>query len=187
MDRSVSRCRLRRVRTAVDCLDPHPLHPCRDVQPADRRAHLPKQIAQHPAACERVEAVQLVDPPHDRRVRVPRSARQIVDASATDAELLRLGRATARDHGRSLLGVRQQTCLPEHAGQKIVRQRLLTLHGGQRHLRLECRAVVPASTLSRLASCPRPVWSLSDRQTTYPLYTDSPGPPLVRSVAMSIC
>ena len=58
------------------------------MQPTDAHAFLPEQIAQHPAASERIEQVQLVDPPHDRQVGVRHRPRQIVDAAAADAELL---------------------------------------------------------------------------------------------------
>jgi len=61
---------LRRVRTSVERLQPHPLHQRRDMQPTHRRALLPEQITQHPATGERVEQMQLVDPTHDCQVAV---------------------------------------------------------------------------------------------------------------------
>ena len=38
-----------------------------DPLPTDRDALATQQIAQHPAARERIVEVQLVDPPHDRQ------------------------------------------------------------------------------------------------------------------------
>lgn len=86
----VPRCCLRGVRPPAERLDPHALHLSRDMQPTHRRGFLPAQIAQHHAACERIEQVQLVDPTHDRQVGARQGSRQIVDAAVADAVLLRL-------------------------------------------------------------------------------------------------
>ena len=117
------RRRFRRVRAAVERLQPHPLHQRRDTQPTDHHALLPEQVPQHPAAGERIEQVQLVDPPHDGQVGVRHRPWQIVDAAAPGRP------AAARGPGRSSLCARPQTGLPERTGQKIVRQcQLAGLH-----------------------------------------------------------
>jgi hypothetical protein len=46
----------------------HPLHQRCDMRSTRRLTLLPEQVAQHPAADERVEQVQLADPAHDRQV-----------------------------------------------------------------------------------------------------------------------
>jgi hypothetical protein len=47
-------------------------------------------------------------------------------------------------------------------------QRLLALHGGQSHLRLENRCVVPARSSRHGLSCAAHIWPLSGRNSTYP-------------------
>ena len=65
----VARCRLRRVWPAIERRDPHAFHHRRDPLAADRDALATQQIAQHPAARERVVEMQLVDPSHDPQIR----------------------------------------------------------------------------------------------------------------------
>ena len=53
-------------------------------------------------------------------------------------------------------------------------QRLLDFHSSQSHLGFKRRAVVPAESLTYIASYSRPTWPLSDRQSTYPRCADFP-------------
>ena len=55
------------VELAIKRLDAHAPHQGGDVPAADREA-LAKQVAQHPAASERILQMQLVDPPHYRQI-----------------------------------------------------------------------------------------------------------------------
>jgi len=55
----------RGIRATIKRLDPHPLHHPGDTLTAGFDALATQQIAQHPAARERVVEMQLVDPPHD--------------------------------------------------------------------------------------------------------------------------
>jgi hypothetical protein len=66
------------------------------VQPANRDALAAKQIAQHPAAGERIGHVHLVDPPHDGEVARRYRSRQVIGAASADPELLRLPRHRQR-------------------------------------------------------------------------------------------
>ena len=196
--------RLRRVRPAVERLDPHAPHQRRDVPAADRDALATQQVAQHPAARERVVQMQLVDPPHHRQIGRRHRPRQVVDAAPAELQDLRLPRqrqlVRAVDHRfalsmpallsapakksfssasspilacsafKSTAGAAAGLAAPEPntAGRALeqlalpvrdlvgvhieqlrqLRQRLLALDGGQRHLRLEGRCVVPARSFA---------------------------------------
>ncbi len=59
-------------RLLVERFDAHLAHQRRDVLAADREAFALQQVAQHPAAGERMLEMQLVDPPHQRQIRVRR-------------------------------------------------------------------------------------------------------------------
>ena len=80
------------VRAAVDRLDPHALHQRRDMAAADRDALAVQQVAQHPAARERVVEMQLVDPAHDRQIRGRHRPRLVIDRAPADAQSLGLPR-----------------------------------------------------------------------------------------------
>jgi hypothetical protein len=60
--------RLRRVRPPINRLDAHPPHQRGDQFPADHHAFAAQQVAQHPAARERIVQMQRVDPTHDRKL-----------------------------------------------------------------------------------------------------------------------
>src|SRR6202789_1752059 len=78
------------MRPAVDRLDPHPPHHRRDPLPTDRDAFATQQIAQHPAARERMIEVQLIDPPHDRQISRRNRTGIVIQAATADPEYLSL-------------------------------------------------------------------------------------------------
>ena len=84
------RRRLRRVRPAIQRLDPHALHQRRDVLAADMHAFATQHVAQHPAARERIVQMQFVDAAHDRQICGRHRPRLVVDAAAADVQNLRL-------------------------------------------------------------------------------------------------
>ena len=86
----VARRRLRRVRPAIDRGDAHALHHRRDALTADLDALAAQQIAQHPAAGERVVEMQLVDPPHDRQIGRRHRPRTVVKATSAQLQDCRL-------------------------------------------------------------------------------------------------
>ena len=65
----------RRVRTAIDRLDPHPLHQRCDMPAADLARPRGQKIAQHPAPRERELQMQLVDLPHEVAGRLSETGR----------------------------------------------------------------------------------------------------------------
>src|SRR5476651_1678874 len=85
----VARRGFRRIRIAIKRLDPHPLHHPRDALATDPDTLSPQQIAQHPAARERVVEMQLIDPPHDRQIARRYRTGPVVEATA--AQLQDLG------------------------------------------------------------------------------------------------
>src|SRR5262249_57974197 len=82
--------RLRCVGPAIDRFDPHSPHQCYEMTPADLAPFGSQQAAQHPRTCERELQVQLVEPPHQRKVRIRYRRRFVVDATSADAEERRL-------------------------------------------------------------------------------------------------
>lgn len=84
------RRRFRRVRTAVERRDGHPLHQRRDVTPAHLTAFRFQKTLEHPAAGKGIFQMQLVDPAHEREIGVRGRARQVIDAAPADPERLRL-------------------------------------------------------------------------------------------------
>lgn len=62
------------------------------MPPADLDAFPPQQVAQHPAARERIVQVQLVHAPHDRQIGRANRPGQIIDATSADPQFLRLPR-----------------------------------------------------------------------------------------------
>ena len=86
------RCGLGRVRAAIQRLDPHAPHHRGHPLAADRDAFAAQQVAQHPAAGERVVQVQRVDPPHDRQVGRRHRPRFVVEAAAAQPQQRRLPR-----------------------------------------------------------------------------------------------
>ena len=81
---------LRRARTAIERLYPHPLHQRFDMPTADLAPLGSQQASQHPRAGERELQMQPVETPHDREVGFRHRARQVVDAATADAQNLRL-------------------------------------------------------------------------------------------------
>lgn len=81
---------LRRVRPPVERLDPHPLHQRGDAASPHLPAFSVQQALQHPAACEGILEMQLVDPAHECEIDVRRRTRAIVHAAPADPERLRL-------------------------------------------------------------------------------------------------
>ena len=61
--------RLRRMRPAIERLDPHPLHQRLHMPPADLAPLGSQQPSQHPRACKWELQMQFVDPPHQREIR----------------------------------------------------------------------------------------------------------------------
>src|SRR5260370_28500071 len=81
---------LRCVEPAIDRFDPHCPHQCCDRTPAALAPHGSQQAAQHPRTWEGDPQVQLVEPPHQRKVRIRYWYRFVVDAASADAEERRL-------------------------------------------------------------------------------------------------
>ena len=94
------------------------------MPPADGEAFARQQVAQHPAARERMLQVQLVDPAHQRQIRRRHRTRLVVHAAPADAQKLACRLTGSSCERRSSLGARQAG-LVERAGQKIVLQRQL--------------------------------------------------------------
>ena len=86
----VARRRLRRVRPAIERRNAHALHHRRDALAPDRDALAPQQIAQHPAARERVIQMQLVDPPHHRQIGRRHRPGPVIQAAAAQLQDRRL-------------------------------------------------------------------------------------------------
>jgi hypothetical protein len=82
----MARRRLRRVRPAIERLDPHAPHHRRDPLAADRDALATQQIAQHPAARERVVEMQFVDPPHHYQIGRRHRPGPVVEAASAQLE-----------------------------------------------------------------------------------------------------
>src|SRR3954452_16982903 len=59
---------------------------------ADLEALRRQEIAQHPAACERILEMQLIHPSHDGKVGVRDGPRPVIDVSPADAQHLCLAR-----------------------------------------------------------------------------------------------
>jgi hypothetical protein len=97
--------------------------------PADRDALAAQQIAQHPAAGERVVEMQLVDPPHHRQIGRRHRPRAVIKAAAAELQDRRLpGQrklVLTLDHRFAL----SMPALPS-APAKIVLQRQLSDLGG---------------------------------------------------------
>src|SRR5205085_7146204 len=51
-----------------------------------------QQIAQHPAACERILQMQLIHPPHDGKIGARDGPRPVIDAAPADTQHPRLPR-----------------------------------------------------------------------------------------------
>ena len=81
---------LRRARTAIEGLYPHPPHQRFDMPTAASAPLGSQQASQHPRARERKLQMQLVDPPHEREVCGRHRSRQIVDAATADVQRRRL-------------------------------------------------------------------------------------------------
>ena len=92
----VPRRRLRGVRPAIERLDRHALHHRSNPAATDRDALAAQQVAQHPAARERVVEMQLVDPPHDRKIRRRYRTGPVVEAAAAQLQKLCLPRQRER-------------------------------------------------------------------------------------------
>jgi hypothetical protein len=83
--------RLRCVGPAMDRFDPHSPHQCADMMPADLAAFGGQQQAtQNPRTCERELQMQLIEPPHQRKVCIRHRRRFVVDAAQAGAEERRL-------------------------------------------------------------------------------------------------
>ena len=81
---------LRRARTAIERLYPHPLHQRLHMTTADLAPLGSQQASQHPRPGEGELQMQPVETPHDREVGFRHRARQVVDAATADAQNLRL-------------------------------------------------------------------------------------------------
>ena len=82
----VAGLRLRRARTAIERLYPHPPHQRFDMPAPDLAPLGSQQATQHPRAGEGELQMQLVNPPHQRKVRSGHRAWQVVDAAAADVQ-----------------------------------------------------------------------------------------------------
>jgi hypothetical protein len=86
----VPRLGLRRPRTAIERLYPHPLHQRLHMTTADLAPLGSQQASQHPRAGKGQLQMQPVETPHDRKVGFRHRARQIVDAATADVQSFRL-------------------------------------------------------------------------------------------------
>ena len=86
----VAGLRLRRARTAIERLYPHPLHQRLHVTTADLAPLGSQQASQHPRAGKGELQMQTVETPHDRKVGFRHRPRQIVDAATADVQSFRL-------------------------------------------------------------------------------------------------
>jgi len=78
------------------------------MTPADLAPLGSQQAAQHPRTCERELQMQLVEPPHQRKVRIRYGHRFVVDAASAEAEERRLLRQRkVCGYGRSSLCARK--------------------------------------------------------------------------------
>ena len=88
--------RLRRARTAIQRLDPHPPHQRLHMTPADLAPIGSQQTAQHPRPCEGELHVQPVDLLHESEIGRRHRARQVIHRAARDADDLGLLRDAQR-------------------------------------------------------------------------------------------
>ena len=86
----VPRLGLRRTRTAIERLYPHPLHQRLHVTTANLAPLDSQQASQHPAPGEWELQMQSVETPHDREVGFRHRTRQVVDAATADVQSFRL-------------------------------------------------------------------------------------------------
>src|ERR1700730_2340793 len=86
----VAGLRLRRPRTAIERLYPHPLHQRLYMTTADLAPLGSRRSARHPGTSKRLLQMQPVETPHDRKVGFRHRARQIVDAATADVQSFRL-------------------------------------------------------------------------------------------------
>src|SRR5471032_2806564 len=86
----VARLRLGRARTAIKRFYPHPPHQRLHMPTADLAPLGSQQASQHPRAGEGELQMQLVEPPHQRKVRGRHRAWQVVDAATADVQRLGL-------------------------------------------------------------------------------------------------
>src|SRR5712672_2609127 len=139
--------RLRCVGPAIDRFDPHPPHQCGDMTPADLAPLGSQQAAHHPRTCERELQMQLVEPPHQRKVRIRYWYRFVVDAASAEAEERRLLRqrkpVVTVDH-RFALG---HPALPSARSKKSFSRTSSPI--------LACRAVISTSGADDLVLPPR--------------------------------
>src|SRR5207245_9526407 len=77
---------LRRARTAIEGLYPHPLHQRFDMPAADLAPLGSQQAPQHPRAGERKLQMQPVETPHDLQVGRRHRTWQVVDTATADAQ-----------------------------------------------------------------------------------------------------
>ena len=81
---------LRRPRTAIERLYPHPLHQRLHVTTAGLAPLGSQQASQHPAPGEGELQMQSVKAPHDRKVGFRHRARQVIDATPANVQRPRL-------------------------------------------------------------------------------------------------
>ena len=87
----VARCQFRRVGPAVQGLHAHPFHAVGDKQTARNKAVLAqKKPFQHPAACERIVHVQLVNSAYQLGLGFADWALRIIQAAPADPEQISL-------------------------------------------------------------------------------------------------
>src|SRR5262249_30600992 len=88
----VSRLGLRRTRTAIERLYPHPPHQRLHVTTADRAPLGSQKPSQHPRPREGEPQRQSVEAPHDRKVGFRPGAWQVLHTATADAQDFRLPR-----------------------------------------------------------------------------------------------
>src|SRR3981189_1708567 len=86
----VAGLRLRRPRTAIERLYPHPLHQRLHMTTPDLAPLGSQQASQHPRASKGELQMQTVETPHERKLGFRHRARQIVDAATADVQSFRL-------------------------------------------------------------------------------------------------
>jgi hypothetical protein len=106
----VSRLRLRRARTAIESLYPHPPHQRLHVTTADLAPLGSQHASQHPRSRKGELQMQSVETSHDREVGFRHRARQVVHTATADAQDFRLPR-----NGQVVLAVRSSPCVGKPA------------------------------------------------------------------------
>src|SRR5215470_7723376 len=149
--------RLGCVGPAIDRLNPHYPHQCCDMTPADLAPLNSQQAAQHPCTRERELDVQLIELPHQGKVRGRYRNRFVVDAASADAEercLLRQRKPVVTINHRLALG---NPTLPSARSKKSFSRTSSPI--------LACRDLMSISAADDLALLPRSKTSAAEARS----------------------